>query len=485
MTIGLKDSSLLKNQNYIDGAWLGTPNNDVTNPATGEIVTKVAYCDEAEALVDAQNAIDAANSALKAWGAKTAKERSLILRKWFDLIVANVDDLALILTSEQGKPLPEARGEIIYAASFVEFFAEEAKRIYGETIPSPNPNSRIMVLRQPLGVVAMITPWNFPAAMITRKVAPALAAGCTVVCKPASETPLTAFALVELANRAGVPQGVFNIVNGDAKTLGKVWCESPIVRGLSFTGSTAVGRTLMRQSADTIKKLSLELGGNAAFVVFDDANLEAAADGLMASKFRNAGQTCVCANRIFVQDSIHDEFVAILRTKIVALKVGNGIDKGVTQGPLISDKAILKVENQIQDAVSKGAKIVLGGKRHELGGAFFEPTLMTGVTSAMLCAREETFGPLAPIFKFSTEDDAIKMVNDTEFGLASYFYASDMARIVRVSEAIEAGIVAVNSGLASNEVSPFGGIKQSGLGREGSLHGIDEYVEMKYIYLAI
>jgi succinate-semialdehyde dehydrogenase/glutarate-semialdehyde dehydrogenase len=477
----LKDKTLFKTQNLINGEWCGKIGGIVTNPANGDKLADVAF-DGADA---AQDAINAANNSLKSWGAKTAKERSIILKKWYDLMLANLDDLALILTSEQGKPLSEAKGEILYAASFVEFFAEEAKRIYGETIPSPKADARIIVLRQPLGVVAAITPWNFPAAMITRKVAPALAAGCTVVCKPASETPLTAFALGELAIRAGLPNGVLNIVNGNAQEIGKVWCDSEIVRGLSFTGSTAVGKILMKQCADTVKKLALELGGNAAFIVFDDADLEAAAEGLMASKFRNTGQTCVCANRVFVQDSVYEEFVGILRGKITALKVGNGTDEGVTQGPLIDEKAVKKVQSHIEDALSKGAKLELGGKPHALGGTFFEPTLLTGVTTEMLCAQEETFGPLAPVFKFSSEEEVLQMVNDTPFGLSSYFYARDLGRVFRVAEAIEAGIVAVNSGLASNELAPFGGIKQSGLGREGSSHGIEEYVELKYIYLGL
>ncbi len=479
--MNLKDNSLFKTQNLINGEWRGKIGGIVINPGTGDKIADVAF----DGVDAAQDAVNAANTALKAWGAKTAKERAIILRNWYDLMIANFDDLALILTTEQGKPLAEAKGEILYAASFVEFFAEEAKRIYGETIPSPKSDARILVLRQPLGVVAAITPWNFPAAMITRKVAPALAAGCTVVCKPASETPLTAFALGELALRAGLPKGVLNIVNGNASEIGKVWCDSEIVRGLSFTGSTAVGKILMKQCADTVKKLALELGGNAAFIVFDDADLEAAAEGLMASKFRNTGQTCVCANRVFVQDSVYDKFVGILRGKIAALKVGVGTDDGVTQGPLIDEKAVKKVQSHISDALAKGAKLELGGKPHALGGTFFEPTLLTGVTTEMLCAQEETFGPLAPVFKFSTEEEVLKMVNDTPFGLSSYFYARDLGRVFRVAEAIEAGIVAVNSGLASNELAPFGGIKQSGLGREGSSHGIEEYVELKYIYLGL
>lgn len=477
----LNDNTLLISKCLINGEWVGEPQDEVTNPATHEVLAKVPYMGAKEA----DECVAAANAALPAWGKLTAKERSILLRKWYNLIIANADDLALILTSEQGKPLAEAKGEILYAASFVEFFAEEAKRIAGEIIPSPKDDARILVMRQPLGVVCAITPWNFPSAMITRKVAPALAAGCTVVCKPASETPLSAFALGELAVRAGIPKGVINIINGDGPQIGKVWCDSDIVRGLSFTGSTEVGKILMKQCANTVKKLALELGGNAAFIVFDDADLEAAADGVMASKFRNSGQTCVCANRIYVQDSIHDAFIEILSKKVAALKLGVGTDAGVTQGPLIDANALNKVKSHVDDAVAKGAKVLVGGKPSELGGTFFEPTLLTGATQDMLCATEETFGPLAPVFKFSTEEEVLKMVNATEFGLSSYFYAKDLGRVFRVAEAIEAGIVSVNSGIASNELAPFGGIKQSGLGREGSTHGIEEYIEMKYIYLGL
>lgn len=479
--IKLADPSLLRNLCLIDGVWCGNPEREVTNPATGAVLTSVPNM----GTVEANEAINSANAALKPWGKKTAKARSNIIRQWFNLIVQNLDDLAMILTLEQGKPLSEAKGEILYAASFIEFFAEEAKRIYGETIPSPNENGRIMVLRQPLGVIAAITPWNFPAAMITRKLAPALAAGCTVVCKPAGETPLTAFALGELAMRAGVPNGVINIITGNAAQIGAVWCASPIVRGLSFTGSTEVGVKLMRDCADTVKKLALELGGNAAFLVFDDADLEAAADGVMASKFRNTGQTCVCANRILVQGKVHDEFVKILQSRIGALKLGNGLEDGVTQGPLIDAKAVKKVQEHVDDAIAKGANLILGGKKHALGANFYEPTLITGATSDMQMAHEETFGPLCPIYRFETEEEGLEMANNTEFGLASYFYSNDLSRVFRVSEALEAGIVGVNSGLISNEVAPFGGIKQSGLGREGSHHGIEEYIEMKYIYLGL
>jgi succinate-semialdehyde dehydrogenase / glutarate-semialdehyde dehydrogenase len=479
MTLNPTNPNLLKSQCWIAGNWQGTPNQPIFDPATGAILGHVPTM----GANDAQACVDAANAAFPAWAALTAKERSAILRAWFDLIMANQEDLAQILTAEQGKPLAEARGEIAYAASFVEFYAEEAKRVYGETIPAPKSDARIMVLRQPLGVVAAITPWNFPAAMITRKVAPALAVGCTVVCKPAPETPLTALALAQLAHQAGFPAGVFNVITGDAVAIGEIWCKSPIVRGLSFTGSTAVGRLLMRQSADTVKKLGLELGGNAAFIVFDDADIDAAVDGAMASKFRNMGQTCVCANRIFVQASVHDAFVAKLTAKVAALVVGPGTRDGVTQGPLINAAAIAKVTAHVADALAKGAKIEVGGRISPLGGNFFEPTVITGATSDMAFAQDETFGPIAPIFKFDTESEVITKANDTPFGLAAYFYARDLGRVFRVAEALEAGIVAVNSGAASNELAPFGGVKQSGLGREGSHHGLDEYLETKYVYL--
>jgi succinate-semialdehyde dehydrogenase / glutarate-semialdehyde dehydrogenase len=480
MTLNLTNLNLLKSQCWIAGLWQGTPDQPILDPATGATLAQVPTM----GAIEAQACVDAANGAFHAWAALTAKERSTILRTWFDLIMANQDDLAQILTAEQGKPLAEARGEIAYAASFVEFYAEEAKRVYGETIPAPKSDARIMVLRQPLGVVAAITPWNFPAAMITRKVAPALAVGCTVVCKPAPETPLTALALAQLAHQAGFPAGVFNVITGDAVAIGEVWCKSPIVRGLSFTGSTAVGKLLMRQSADTVKKLGLELGGNAAFIVFDDADIDAAVDGAMASKFRNMGQTCVCANRIFVQASVHDAFVAKLTAKVAALVVGQGTQAGVTQGPLINATAIAKVTAHVADALAKGARIEIGGKISPLGGNFFEPTVITGANADMAFAQDETFGPIAPIFKFDTESEVITKANDTPFGLAAYFYARDLGRVFRVAEALEAGIVAVNSGAASNELAPFGGVKQSGLGREGSHHGLDEYLETKYVYLA-
>jgi succinate-semialdehyde dehydrogenase / glutarate-semialdehyde dehydrogenase len=479
MPLKLINTDLFKTQCWIDGVWQGLPSQLIFDPATGSTLATVP----AMGSVEAQICVDAAQAAFPAWAALTAKERSVILRTWFDLIMANQEDLAQILTAEQGKPLAEARGEIAYAASFVEFYAEEAKRVMGETIPAPKADARILVLRQPLGVVAAITPWNFPAAMITRKVAPALAVGCTIVCKPAPETPFTALALAHLAGQAGFPNGVFNVITGDAAAIGEVWCKSPIVRGLSFTGSTQVGKLLMRQCADTVKKLGLELGGNAAFIVFEDADLDAAAEGAMASKFRNMGQTCVCANRIFVQASVHDAFVEKLVAKVAALIVGPGTQDGVTQGPLINAAAMAKVKSHVADAFAKGAKIEIGGKVSSLGGNFFQPTVITGATTDMAFANEETFGPLAPIFKFDTEEEVIAKANDTPFGLAAYFYARDLGRVFRVAEALEAGIVAVNSGVASNELAPFGGVKQSGLGREGSHHGLDEYLETKYVYL--
>jgi succinate-semialdehyde dehydrogenase / glutarate-semialdehyde dehydrogenase len=475
----LTDPSLLRQACLIDGKWVGEGATQILNPATGNAVGVVPYLGE----VEADAAIEAANAAFPAWAARPAKERSNILRTWFDLIMAHQEDLAQILTAEQGKPLAEARGEIAYAASFVEFYAEEAKRVRGETIPSHKTDARILVLRQPLGVVAAITPWNFPAAMITRKVGPALAVGCTVVCKPAPETPLTALALAELAGRAGFPAGVFNVITGDAVAIGNVWCKSPIVRGLSFTGSTPVGRLLMRQCADTVKKLGLELGGNAAFIVFDDADLDAAVEGTIASKFRNMGQTCVCANRIFVQATVHDAYVAKLVAKVATMVVGPGTLEGVTQGPLINQAAVDKVQAHLADAVAKGGKIELGGALTQPNSTFFAPTVITGATMDMTLASEETFGPLAPIFKFDTEAEVIGKANDTPFGLAAYFYARDVGRIMRVTEALEVGIVTVNSGNASTELAPFGGVKQSGLGREGSSHGLDEYLETKYVYL--
>jgi succinate-semialdehyde dehydrogenase / glutarate-semialdehyde dehydrogenase len=474
----LKDKSLLKDKCYIDGRWVGGDRTiEVANPATADVVISVPRLGRA----DAARAIEAAARAQKTWGAKTAKERSVILRKWFSLMMENQEDLAQIMTAEQGKAITESRGEIAYGASFVEFFAEEAKRLYGETIPSPWPSSRIVVIRQPVGVVAAITPWNFPNAMITRKAGPALAAGCSFVCKPASETPLSALALAELAERAGVPAGVFNVLTGAARDIGEELTSNPLVRCLTFTGSTAIGKLLMQQCASTVKKVGLELGGNAPFIVFDDADLDAAVAGAMASKYRNAGQTCVCANRILVQDGVYDRFAEKLAAAVKNLKVGNGTDQGVTTGPLINAAAVQKVKEHIDDALAKGAKVVVGGK--SLGGNFFEPTLLRDVNTEMLVTREETFGPVAPLFRFKTEEEAIQMANDTEFGLACYFYTRDLGRAWRVGEALEYGIVGINEGIISTEVAPFGGIKESGIGREGSRHGVEEFTEIKYMLM--
>jgi len=476
----LKDRSLLRQQAFIDGAWCDADDGQtiaVTNPANGDTIASVPHMGAAEA----RRAIEAASAAWPAWRKKTARERAAILRTWSDLMLENADDLALLMTLEQGKPLAEAKGEVAYAAAFLEWFGEEAKRIAGETLASPWPNSRVVVTREPIGVCAAITPWNFPAAMITRKVGPALAAGCPIVLKPAELTPLSALALAVLAERAGVPKGVFSVVIGDAKAIGGEMTGNPLVRKLSFTGSTAVGRLLMEQSAPTIKKLSLELGGNASFIVFDDADIDAAVEGAIASKYRNAGQTCVCANRLYVQDGVYDEFARKLALAVGKLKVGDGREEGVTQGPLIEEKAVRKVEEHIADALGKGARLAAGGKRHALGHSFFEPTILLEVTSDMLVAREETFGPLAPLFRFKTEEEVIALANDTEFGLASYFYARDIGRVWRVADAIETGMVGVNTGIISTEVAPFGGVKQSGLGREGSVHGMDDYLVMKYI----
>jgi succinate-semialdehyde dehydrogenase/glutarate-semialdehyde dehydrogenase len=477
----LKDPSLFRQQCYIDGQWVdaaGKATFEVKNPANREqLVGTMPKLSRAEVA----KTIDAANAAWPSWRAKTGKERAALLRKWFDLIVANTDDLAMIMTMEQGKPLAESKGEIVYAAAFIEWFGEEAKRVYGDTIPQNVQGRRIIVIKEPIGVVAAITPWNFPAAMITRKVGPALAAGCTVVCRPASQTPFSATALAELAHRAGIPKGVFNVITGSAGEMGAELTSNPIIRKLSFTGSTEVGKLLMEQCAGTVKKVSMELGGNAPFIVFDDADLDAAVQGALASKYRNTGQTCVCANRLLVQDKVYDAFVEKLTTAVKKLKVGAGWEDGVTQGPLIDLKAVEKMEEHINDAVAHGAKIVLGGKRHALGGSFFEPTIVTGVTSEMKVAREETFGPLAPIFRFKTEEEAIKMANDTEFGLASYFYARDIGRVWRVAEGLEYGIVGINEGIISTEVAPFGGVKESGLGREGSHYGIDDFVVIKYL----
>lgn len=484
--VKLDDSALLRQQAYINGQWVSAENNatfPVDNPASGDIIAQVANLGpEATA-----QAIEAANNAWPAWRALTGKARAGILRKWFDLITAHTEDLARIMTTEQGKPMAEARGEVAYGASFVEWFAEQAKRIMGDTIDAPLPNTRILVLKEPIGVCAAITPWNFPIAMITRKIAPALAAGCTVVLKPAEQTPLSALALAELAERAGVPAGVINIVTADSDqsiAVGKVLCDSPVVRKLTFTGSTQVGRILMQQSAPTIKKLSLELGGNAPFIVFDDADIDAAIDGAMASKYRNAGQTCVCTNRFYVHAKVYDEFAQKLAAAVQdRLKVGEGFEDAVTTGPLIDNAAIQKVEEHVADAIAKGATVLTGGQSHERGGRFFQPTVITNVSSEMICMREETFGPLAPLVKFEDDADVIRQANDTEFGLAAYFYSRDIGRIFRTAEALEYGIIGVNAGIISSEVGPFGGVKQSGLGREGSVYGVDDFLEMKYVCL--
>ncbi|MRX06958.1 succinate-semialdehyde dehydrogenase [Pseudoduganella sp. FT25W] len=478
----LKNPSLLRQQAYINGAWTGADGGAtlaVTNPATGEQIGTVPVMGAAET----RRAIEAANVAWPAWRKKPAAERARILRKWNDLILENTDDLALLMTAEQGKPLGESRGEVAYGASFIEWFGEEAKRVSGETLASPWPDRRILVTKEPIGVCAAITPWNFPIAMITRKAGPALAAGCPMVLKPAESTPYSALALAVLAERAGVPAGVFSVVTGKSKDIGGEMTSNPLVRKVSFTGSTAVGRLLMEQSAPTIKKLSLELGGNAPFIVFDDADLDAAVEGAIASKYRNAGQTCVCANRIYVQDGVYEAFAQKLVAAVGKLKVGNGVDEGVTQGPLIDEKAVQKVEQHVADALAKGGRLLLGGKRHELGHSFFQPTVIADVTSDMIVAREETFGPLAPLFRFQTDDDAIALANNTEFGLASYFYSRDVGRIWRVAEGLESGMVGVNTGLISTEAAPFGGVKQSGLGREGSHLGIEDYLVVKYICL--
>ena len=478
----LKDPALLRQQCYLNGLWLdadGGQHADVRNPATGEVIGHVPVMGTQET----RNAISAANAAWPAWRKKTAKDRAAVLRRWNDLILENADDLALIMTAEQGKPLLEAKGEVQYAASFIEWFAEEGKRVAGDTLQSPWPDRRIVVTKEPIGVCAAITPWNFPAAMITRKAGPALAAGCPMLVKPAGMTPFSALALAVLAERAGVPAGVFNVITGSSQEIGDEMTSNPLVRKLSFTGSTEVGRMLMRQCAPTIKKLSLELGGNAPFIVFDDADLDAAVEGAIASKYRNAGQTCVCANRLYVQDGVYEAFAQKLVTAVQKLKVGNGADEGVTQGPLIEEKAVKKVEQHVADALAKGGRLLLGGKRHALGHNFFQPTVIADVTSDMLVASEETFGPLAPLFRFKTDEEVIALANDTEFGLASYFYSRDIGRIWRVAEGLECGIVGVNTGLISNEVAPFGGVKQSGLGREGSHHGIDEFLVVKYICL--
>jgi succinate-semialdehyde dehydrogenase / glutarate-semialdehyde dehydrogenase len=476
----LKDPTLLRQQAYLNGQWCDADNGEtinVTNPATGELLGTVPKMGAAET----KRAITGANDAWRAWRSKTCKERSAILRKWNDLMLANADDLALLMTAEQGKPLAEAKGEVAYAASFIEWFAEEAKRVAGDTLQSPWADRRLLVTKEPIGVCAAITPWNFPAAMITRKVGPALAAGCPMIVKPAEATPYSALALAVLAERAGVPAGVFSVITGSSRAIGGEMTSNPIVRKLTFTGSTEVGRVLMQQCAPTIKKLSLELGGNAPFIVFDDADLDAAVEGAMASKYRNAGQTCVCANRIYVQDGVYDAFAQKLVAAVEKLKVGNGQEAGVTQGPMIDVKAVEKVEQHIADATAKGGRILAGGKRHALGHSFFEPTVIVDVTSDMKVAKEETFGPLAPLFRFKTEEEVLAQANDTEFGLASYFYSRDIGRVWRVAEGLESGMVGINSGLISNEIAPFGGVKQSGLGREGSKYGMDDYLVVKYM----
>ena len=476
----LTDSKLFHQQCYINGAWTDADSGesiDVTNPATGEKLGTVPKMGAAET----KRAIDAANAAWPAWRAKTAKERAQILRKWFDLMMANQDDLGTLMTAEQGKPLAEAKGEVAYAASFIEWFGEEGKRAYGDTIPQHGADKRIVVIKEPVGVVAAITPWNFPAAMITRKAGPALAAGCPIVIKPATETPFSALAMAELAERAGVPKGIVNVITGTAREIGGEMTGNPIVRKLTFTGSTEVGKILMKQCADTVKKVSMELGGNAPFIVFDDADLDAAVAGAMASKYRNTGQTCVCANRIYVQAGVYDDFVARLSKAVLAMKVGDGLQGETQQGPLINMAAVEKVEEHLADATSKGAKIAVGGKRHFLGGTFFEPTIVTEVTQDMKVAKEETFGPLAPIFRFNTDEEAIRWANDTEFGLAAYFYSRDIGRVWKTAEALEYGIVGINEGIISTEVAPFGGMKESGVGREGSKYGIDDYLETKYL----
>jgi len=476
----LKDPTLLRQQCYIDGKWVDADDRKtlaVHNPADGQQIGTVPSMGAAET----RRAIEAANAAWPAWRARTAKERSNILRKWFELMMANQEDLAVIMTVEQGKPLTESRGEIAYGASFIEWFAEEGKRIYGDTIPQHQSDKRIVVLKQPIGVCAAVTPWNFPNAMITRKAGPALAAGCTMIIKPASYTPFSALALCELAERAGIPKGVLNVVTGASGPIGKELTTNPIVRKFTFTGSTEVGKQLMAQCASTVKKVSLELGGNAPFIVFDDADIDAAIEGAMASKFRNTGQTCVCANRLFVQEGVYDQFARKLGEKVAAMKIGGGLEDGVMQGPLIDMKAVEKVEEHIADALAKGARVVTGGKRHAKGGTFFEPTVLTGVRTDMKVSHEETFGPVAPLFRFKTEQELIRLANDTEYGLASYFYSRDIGRIWRVAEALEYGMVGINVGIISNEIAPFGGVKESGIGREGSKYGMEEFLEVKYL----
>jgi succinate-semialdehyde dehydrogenase/glutarate-semialdehyde dehydrogenase len=478
--VQLKDMSLFREQCYIDGEWVDADDKStlaVFNPADGQQIGTVPNMGAAET----RRAIEAANAAWPAWRAKSAKERAALLRKWFDLMMANQEDLAILMTVEQGKPLAESRGEIAYGASFIEWFAEEAKRVYGDTIPAATPDRRIVVIKQPIGVCAAVTPWNFPNAMITRKAGPALAAGCTMVIKPASMTPYSALALCVLAERAGIPKGVISVVTGGAGAIGRELTTNPLVRKFTFTGSTEVGKKLMEQCAGTVKKVSLELGGNAPFIVFDDADLDAAVEGAIASKFRNTGQTCVCANRIYVQDGVYDRFAAKLAEKVAAMKVGSGLEPGVVQGPLIEMKAVEKVEEHIADALAKGARVVTGGRRHEKGGQFFQPTVLADVLPSMKITHEETFGPVAPLYRFGTEEELIRLANDTEYGLAAYFYSRDIGRVWRVAEGLESGIVGINVGIISTEVAPFGGMKESGIGREGSKYGIEEFLEVKYL----
>jgi len=480
----LNDSELLREACYINGEWVTADDGttrDVLNPVNGEVLAHGPNM----GLAETRKAIELAEAAWPEWREKTAAERAGVMRRWYELMLENKQDLATIMTMEQGKPISESLGEVAYGASFIEWFAEEAKRVYGDTIPPHQVDKRILVLKQPVGVCAAITPWNFPNAMITRKAGAALAAGCTMVLKPAGDTPLSALALCELAHRAGVPHGVLNVVTGSATAIGGEMTSNPIVRKLSFTGSTEVGRVLVAQCADTMKKVSMELGGNAPFIVFDDADLDTAVEGAMQSKYRNAGQTCVCANRFLVQDGVYDEFAEKLTAAVNEMKVGNGMDEGVSQGPLINEEAVEKVEEHISDAVSKGARVLTGGARHELGGSFFQPTLMVDVSDQMLVASEETFGPLAPLFRFSTEEEAIRMANDTEFGLAAYFFSQNLGRVWRVSEQLEYGMVGINSGIISTAIAPFGGVKQSGMGREGSKYGIEEYMEIKYLCMGI
>ena len=475
-----KNPNLFRQQCYVNGKWLNAIESgtiSVTNPATGVIIGTVPKM----GIIETRDAIDAANTAYPGWRAKTARERSVLLRRWFELVLENQEDLAILMTAEQGKPLSESRNEIVYAASFIEWFAEEGKRIYGDTIPAHQKDKRIVVLKEPIGVCAAITPWNFPAAMITRKAGPALAAGCTMVLKPATATPYSALALAALAELAGIPAGVFNVVTGSSSAIGGEMTTNPIVRKLTFTGSTEVGKQLIEQCAGTVKKVSMELGGNAPFIVFNDADLDAAVEGAIVSKYRNTGQTCVCTNRFLIQDAVYDQFVAKLAAAVSQLKVGDGLKGETQQGPLIDINSVEKVEEHIADAVGKGARIILGGQRHELGGTFFQPTILADVTNEMAVAKEETFGPLAPLFRFSTDDEAIAMANDTEFGLAAYFYSRDIGRVWRFAEALEYGIVGINTGIISTEVAPFGGVKESGSGREGSKYGIDDFLEIKYL----